>query len=169
MPTPPTTTRRLIVLRHAKSERYADVPTDHDRPLNPRGRADAPAMAARLGQMGWQPEIVISSDAQRTRQTWAGMAASFAPTVTVEFTRALYHAGTQAVRTALTALPPTIQTAMVVGHNPGWEDVVYSLCGVRVRMTTCNAALLTVEAPSWSEAVTQTAWTLDSLLRPKEL
>ena len=70
---------------------------------------------------------------------------------------------------AVTALADEIRTAMVIGHNPGWEDVVHELSGVRVRMTTCNAALLELEADTWAEAIARPDWQLDTVLRPKEL
>ena len=161
--------RRLIVLRHAKSDQYSDAPTDHDRPLNPRGLKSAPLVAARLVELGWVPEAVVSSDAERTRQTWTCMRETFGGQPQLRFTRSLYLAGPPEVRQELSDLPGEVRTAMVVGHNPGWEDVVTELSGVRVRMTTCNAAMLEVEAESWAEAVKRPDWTLHSVLRPKEL
>ena len=64
--------RRLIVLRHAKSAWDTDAATDHERPLNKRGRRDALRVAEKIAKLGWQPEQVISSDAERTRETWKG-------------------------------------------------------------------------------------------------
>ncbi len=64
-------TRRLIVMRHAKSSwKHAGL-TDHQRPLNKRGRKDAPRVARALIERGWTPRRVLSSDAARTRETWA--------------------------------------------------------------------------------------------------
>ena len=63
-----TGTRRLILLRHAKSD-WPDVP-DRDRPLAKRGRRDAPKIGRWLREHGYLPDIVICSDARRTRQTW---------------------------------------------------------------------------------------------------
>ena len=51
----------------------------------------------------------------------------------------------------------------------GWEDAVTDLTGVRVQMTTCNAALLTLTAQTWADAATRSGWTLEQLVRPKEL
>lgn len=161
--------RRLIVLRHAKSDQYSDAPTDHDRPLNPRGIRSAPLIGARLAELGWVPQVVVSSDALRTRQTWDKIADALGGSPEVSFTRSLYLAGPPEVREALAELPDGVETAMVVGHNPGWEEVVFELCGVRVRMTTCNAALLEVEAGSWAEALRRHDWRFEAVLRPKEL
>ncbi len=160
--------RRLIILRHAKSDWNTDAGSDHERPLNDRGRRSAPLVGAHLETLGWVPEVVLSSDATRTRQTWEGMASAFGDP-RVEFTRALYLAGPAEVRAAIGPLSDDVTTAMVIGHNHGWEDVVYELTGVRVRMTTCNAALLTVPADSWSDASARSDWTFETVVRPKEI
>ncbi len=62
-------TMRLIIMRHAKSDWNSGAASDHARPLNKRGRRDAPRVANRLGELGWQPDYVISSDSRRTRET----------------------------------------------------------------------------------------------------
>ena len=164
-----TPMRRLIVLRHAKSDQYSDAPTDHDRPINPRGIRSAPLIGAKLAELGWVPQVVVSSDARRTRETWDQMERVLGGEPRVTFTRALYLAGPPEVREALRELPPEIDTAMVIGHNPGWEEVVFELCGIRVRMTTCNAALLEVAADGWSDAMARPDWRFEAVLRPKEL
>ena len=163
-------TRRLVVLRHAKSAWDTDAPTDHDRPLNKRGRRDAPRIGARLAELGWVPERVVSSDAARTRETWERLRAPWRESIEVTFTRALYGAGYDEVRAAVGILPDHVTTAMVIGHNPGWEALVDTLTGGDHRMTTCNAALLSIEAKSWKAALKQRgSWQLHELLRPKEL
>lgn len=163
-------TRRLIVLRHAKSDWDSEAKGDHARPLDDRGRRSAPRIAERLRTMGWVPQVVISSDAARTRETWACMQPALgAPAVS--FTRTLYLMGIDEIRAALREQAPEVDTVMVLGHNPGWEDAVHELSGVRVRMTTCNAALLQcpVQTQTWADAVARSDWTLEKLLRPKEL
>lgn len=163
------TSKRIIVLRHAKSDQHGDAPTDHDRPLNARGLRSAPLVAARLVELGWSPQAVISSDAARTRQTWDAMRESFGGAPTVTFTRELYLAGPQQAESALRKLPDEVHTAMIIGHNPGWEDVVQDLCGVSVRMTTCNAALLHRPSKTWREALADPRWEFEAVVRPKEL
>jgi phosphohistidine phosphatase len=82
----------------------------------------------------------------------------------------LYLAGLGAVRRALGDVPSTASTVMVVGHNPGWEEMVQQLTGVQVHLTTANAALLQIDAASWTEAVaTEGRWCLERVVRPKEL
>jgi phosphohistidine phosphatase SixA len=162
--------RRLIVLRHAKSSWDTEAATDHDRPLNKRGRRDAQRIGKRISKLSWVPEVVFSSDSRRTRETWERMKESFDGIGDANFTRDLYHAGIGAVRTVLATVPDTVKTVMVIGHNPGWEGVVDVLTGEEVALTTCNAALLRVDADSWNDAAAMDAcWKLDTLLRPKEL
>jgi len=160
--------RRLLVVRHAKSSWDSGAATDHARPLNKRGKRDAPLVAARLAQLGLVPEAVVSSDSERTRQTWARMESEF-PDADVEFTRALYHAGYDEVRDVVSALPDEVITAMVLGHNPGWEEVVESLTGQHVRMTTANVAVLECDGESWSQALDNTPWHVVDVIRPKKL
>ena len=65
--------RRLIIMRHAKSSWTSGALSDHERPLNARGIRDAPRVGAALVKRGWLPQLVLSSDSERTRETFAGM------------------------------------------------------------------------------------------------
>jgi len=159
--------RRLILLRHAKSAWATDAPSDHARPLNPRGQRDAPRVAEHLLSVGWTPDVVFASDAQRTLQTWAAMAGAF-PEVPATFSRALYQAGVGDIHRVVSELTADVGTALLLGHNPGWEDAVGWLTGDTARMTTCNAALMTCDALSWADAI-QGQWRLVQLVRPKDL
>jgi phosphohistidine phosphatase len=162
--------RRLIVLRHAKSDWDTDAPTDHERPLNKRGRHDAPRVGRRLAKLGWEPQLVLASDAARARETWLRMSDAFEDAIEVRYLPSFYLGGYDAVRTALEDVPAALSTLMVVGHNPGWEVMVGHLIGEAVELTTANAALLTVEAPGWPAAIAQAGhWELRRTVRPKQL
>lgn len=162
--------RRLIVMRHAKSDWHAGAATDHARPLNHRGRRDAPRIAQRIVELGWEPEVVLSSDSTRTRETYELMAQHFAESVIVHYLESLYHAGPRELVEALQLLPDEVQTVMALGHNPGWSAVMYWLTENDVSLTTANAALCHVEAGSWGEAAELGGiWQLEDVLRPKEL
>lgn len=160
--------RRVIVMRHAKSSWDSDAPNDHARPLNDRGQRDAPRMGAALAERGWVPDLVISSDSQRTRETFEGLAEGLGELPHVEFTHDFYHAGPREVMAACADLDDGLHTVMVLGHNPGWEEVVEALTGVHITMTTANCALLEGEG-SWPELMRRGAWTLREVLRPKDL
>ncbi|RMG16749.1 MAG: histidine phosphatase family protein [Planctomycetota bacterium] len=161
--------RRLIVLRHAKSSWSTGAP-DRERPLNARGRRDAPRVGRALAEQGWIPEQVLCSDALRARETWARMCAAFDPTPRHRCLPELYLAGPAEVGPLLEDLPDELGCALIVGHNDGWERVVEWLTGIEIRLTTCNAALLRVAAKDWAGAVARApGWELAGVLRPKEL
>lgn len=158
---------RLIILRHAKSSRSDPGLSDHDRPLNARGISDAPLIAGHLKALGWVPEQVLSSNAERTRQTWAGMAEVLGH-VAADFMPGLYLASSEQALEEIEVHADQVQTLLLIGHNPGLEHLVYTLSGQSERMTTCNAALLRSTATDWKTALGQ-SWTLETVLRPKEL
>lgn len=161
--------RRLIVMRHAKSSWNSPAPTDHARPLNERGKRDSPKVGAALVARGWTPDLVLSSDAQRTRETFAGMNESFPEDVPVRFLSDFYHAGPEAVQRELLQVDDSVSCLLVLGHNPGWEDLVYRLSGTDTVMKTATAALLHRELTSWKEALDGTPWDLAEVIYPREL
>lgn len=160
--------KRLIIMRHAKSAWDTDAPDDHSRPLNDRGRRDAPRMARELRRRGWVPDLVISSDSERTRQTWAGMAPEFDQEIEVRFTRDFYHAGPMEIAEKCEAVGEFTETVMVLGHNPGWARAVAYLSGEEEQMTTANCALLEADG-EWVDLMQASSWRLVNVLRPKEL
>jgi phosphohistidine phosphatase SixA len=162
--------RRLILMRHAKSSWKSEVATDHARPLNKRGKKDAPRVAARLVQLGWAPEMLVASDSERTRQTWAKMEPAFEKKPNALFTRRLYLAGIGEVKSEMTLVPPDVRTLMLLGHNDGWEEVLTFLTGEDHRLTTAAAALLLSRGATWAEAWNVAPrWKIQDILRPKEL
>lgn len=162
--------RRLIVMRHAKSSWSDPAATDHERPLNARGRRDAPRVAARLAELQWLPDWVLSSDSRRTQETLSHMLAELPPELPVFYTPVLYHAGIEAVQQEVTAVPDDVQTLMLLGHNPGWEEMASLLSGEDVILKTANAALLIGKAENWQQAFRHTGtWKLWQVLRSREL
>ncbi len=159
--------RRLILMRHAKSSWAEAGQSDHARPLNPRGRADAPRVAQVLLDRGWAPVHVHASDAARTTETWTRMAPRL-PAATWVRSRGLYLAGLEAIVAAAAHFPAGPGPVLVLGHNPGWEEAVSDLTGTPTQLTTGNAALLEGTGPTWPEALAG-IWRLVGLLRPREL
>ena len=117
-------TRTLILIRHCKSDWSANQ-SDHARPLNPRGRRSAPRLGAFLAREGLVPDQILCSDAQRTRETWAGIAAELPATPPPELSRALYLAEPAAMLSAIRAASG--QTVALVGHNPGIAALAWHL------------------------------------------
>jgi len=118
-------TRRLILLRHAKSD-WPDVP-DQDRPLAKRGRRDAPKIGRWLHEHAYLPEVVICSAARRTRQTWKLVARELGGSPSVTFEPRAYAASAMTLLYLVRELPAGCQTALLVGHNPGIADLATSL------------------------------------------
>jgi phosphohistidine phosphatase len=114
---------RLMLLRHAKSEKAEPGMRDHERRLNTRGRNDAPLIGAYLARHGLVPDRVVVSDAARTRETWERVADALTGRPKVMFEERLYNAGTEAILALVKETAPTVRTLLVIGHNPGLHDV----------------------------------------------
>jgi phosphohistidine phosphatase len=109
--------KRLILTRHAKSSWDDPLTPDHDRPLNERGKAAAADLGVWLSSRGYVPDLVLCSDALRTRKTWSGIAPALPGTPVLELKPALYHAGPDVMLAVLRHA--TGDCVMVIGHNPG--------------------------------------------------
>ena len=120
-------TRRLILLRHAKSD-WPDVP-DQERPLAKRGRRDAPVVGRWLRRHGYLPDTVICSVARRTRQTWDRVAPELGGSPSVTFEPRAYAASALTLLYLVRELPGTCRAALLIGHNPGIEDLAAHLAG----------------------------------------
>lgn len=110
--------RKLILMRHAKAEAKAASGDDFDRSLTERGYRDAVIMGKVLAQAGLTPDVALVSAAERTRQTWAGLAESF-PNAQARFDRKLHNAPSVAIHAAIETAAEAADTVLVVGHNPG--------------------------------------------------
>jgi phosphohistidine phosphatase len=119
------TTRRLILLRHAKSD-WPDVP-DRDRPLAKRGRRDAPRIGRWLHEHGYQPDVVVVSAATRTRQTWDLVAPELGGLPAVHFEPRAYAASALTLLYLAQELPARYRTALLIAHNPGLSELATSL------------------------------------------
>jgi phosphohistidine phosphatase len=118
-----TSTKRLFVLRHAKSSWDDPGLDDHERPLAPRGRRALEVMSAHVKARGIAPELVLCSSSRRTRETLAGMAIGGEHLIEP----ALYSATCDEVLDRLRELPDHVASAMLVGHNPAVQVLVLRL------------------------------------------
>ena len=143
--------KRLLILRHAKSSWNDASLRDWERPLNDRGRRDAPRVGEWLRDHSRQPDAIITSDAVRARTTAEAVATAAGYSREIVIEPSLYHATPRAVLDVLTAVPDEAQTVLIVGHNPGLEDLVRQLTGEYHALAT--AALVELEVPigHWSE------------------
>lgn len=109
--------KRLILTRHAKSSWEVPTMSDHDRPLNARGREAAADLGGWLASRGYVPDEVLCSDAARTRETWQRIAPALPGTPALVIKPALYHAAAEVMLAVLRHA--TGETVMMLGHNPG--------------------------------------------------
>ena len=118
--------RRLILFRHAKAEPRSPGGQDIERPLSPRGRDDAAIMGAVLARAGLAPDLALVSPARRARDTWQWARDAF-PDAAMEVRSGLYNAAPEGVAAELDAGTDGAGTVMVVGHNPGLQELAVSL------------------------------------------
>ncbi len=133
---------RLILMRHAKSSWTEVGLTDHQRPLNARGRRDAPRMAAALHDLDMAPDLVLSSDSVRTRATWALMEDRF-PEAEVRWLPSLYLASAHELQEAHLGGASECRTVMLLGHNPGISHYLHHLSGEWHDLPTAACIVLT--------------------------
>lgn len=143
--------KTLLLARHAKSDWGFSGVADHDRPLNARGRRDAPVMARRLADDGVDLDHIVSSSAVRARSTADEYAAAFGIAVVDE--ALLYAASARSILAIAAALPEDSSVAMLVGHNPGMSDAVAELTGEHTQLPTCAVAECAVDVGSWDELI----------------
>ena len=127
--------KTLLIMRHAKSDYPPDVRSDFDRPLNEQGRKDVPLVGKLLKNFGPRPNAVSASPALRARQTVEGLATTLnLPTNALSFHESLYLALPQTLAQAAATFPNSVQTGLLIAHNPGLEEWVAQLTGARVEL-----------------------------------
>ncbi|WP_425513764.1 SixA phosphatase family protein [Ensifer oleiphilus] len=123
-----TQTYRLMLLRHAKSA-WPEGVADHDRPLGERGRNAAPLVGAYMERKGLIPGLAIVSTARRARETWTLVKGILPPPIPARETRDIYEVAAPGILATIRAVDPAIRNLLVVGHNPGMEDLAHQLAG----------------------------------------
>jgi len=172
--------KRLLLLRHAKASQDSSG-GDYARPLAPRGRRDAPVMGKAMREKNYMPELVLCSGAARTRETWALAGPELGTEPIVEVSDALYLAPWPAILKIVKAVPDSVQTLLVVGHNPGMENCAAMLLGPPVtaeerarravmagKFPTGALAVADCNIATWNE-IAPGCGTLTDFIKPKEL
>lgn len=159
----------LLILRHAKSSWEFEELSDHDRPLNNRGRRDAPLMGRKLLKEQLVPQIIISSSAVRAHSTAKKVAKACGYEDEILIDPALYGSGYSDYLNVLINQEDKHDIIMLVGHNPISEQLVEVLTGEIVTMPTCAIACISLPITSWKQIIAKTKGQLLNLWRPKEL
>jgi phosphohistidine phosphatase len=142
--------RRLVIVRHAKSAWPDDVP-DTQRPLNKRGRRAAPAAGRWLRDRVGHVDAVVCSPAARTRETWGLIAAELDGAAAPIFDERVYAATAETLLAVVRGIPDNAGSALLVGHNPGVSELVAVLAGTELEMKTSAIAVLGLTG-SWADA-----------------
>ncbi len=161
--------KTFLIFRHAKSSWKVVEQADHDRPLNKRGKQDAPRMGRWLRGQGILPELIVSSTANRAKSTALAAADAMGYEGEVELTRSFYLAYPEVYIEWAAQLPNEVETFMVVGHNSGVEELVLGLTNIYERMPTGTIAYLTLPIDDWADFSAETPATLQAIWRPREL
>jgi len=160
--------KRLLLLRHAKSSWADENLDDHDRPLNNRGRRDAPRIGRVAAQLSVGPQRIVCSTAARCRETLerSGLLDD-APSEAV-YDERVYHAAPRELHRLVAEFPDECGCVLLIGHNPGMEEFISGIIGEFVRMPTAALAYLDFDVDHWSQ-LGQAAIHDWQVWRPKEL
>ena len=156
------------MLRHAKSSwDDVDLP-DRLRPLAPRGVRTAAAVARHLSATAVAPDLVLCSPAQRAAQTWEGVAPGVPQDTAVKIDEAIYHADGDELFARLQVVPSEIGSVLLVGHNPGFEELLEVLTGEAHNLPTAALSCIELNIEKWNK-VRAGGGRLEWLVKAKEL
>jgi phosphohistidine phosphatase len=148
----------LYLLRHAKSSWTDPTLPDRERPLAPRGRRDGKRIAKHLARLRIQPELVLCSTAERTRETLELVRPAFSTTGTVMLEDELYAASSDELLERIRIVREDVASVMLIGHNPGLQDLALVLASagadlerLETKFPTAALATLTLANTAWSE------------------
>lgn len=171
--------KRLLLLRHAKAEGQAAE--DRKRALIDRGRKDSTRLGRFLREEGYIPDLILSSDSKRTRETLDLLLPEFATKGPVQYQPELYLAEPEIILSSIRCAPDKSGVLMVVGHNPGLEQCALALVSVPLerklrkrydtmdeKFPTCAVAVIDFEIARWAD-VTPGRGDLEAFVRPKDL
>lgn len=159
----------LLILRHAKSSWKHPTLSDHQRPLNKRGQQAAPRMGLLMFEEDLVPDLILSSTARRARDTAEIVAEASGFEGEITLLDDLYHGWPSDYLLALRALPDDIDSAMIVGHNPGLESLLEILTDEDEHLPTAALACVSLPIQSWNQLTDETEGELISLWLPRQL
>jgi phosphohistidine phosphatase len=173
-PEPAALMRRLYVLRHAKSSWKQPGLADHDRPLAGRGRHAGEALARHLREQRIEPQLVLCSTALRARETLEHIVPALG-TRAVHFESELYGASAGVLLERLRSVPDTVESVLLIGHNPGVQELALNLAGeapqsgrLAAKYPTAALATFAYAGTSWHDLSPGTA-DLIGFVRPRDL
>lgn len=161
--------KTLLLMRHAKSS-WANVGVaDHDRPLNDRGEKASVRMGRLLLERNLCPHAIVHSTARRARQTAERVAEASGFTLPLDARQELYLAPPRAYVAVALTLGDDVERALLIGHNPGLEELVTHLTGEEQHMPTAALAEVRLNLTTWAELSLSVRPEAVRVFRPKEL
>ena len=173
--------KRLLLLRHAKAVPVESGTDDHERALLKRGREDAPKLGRYIEQKGYAPEFIASSTAKRTVETVELVTDAFSGTRRIDYLEALYLAEPEVILSIVRLAPDKMNSVMVVGHNPGLEQLATLLARepvkrkerdrvdqIEEKFPTCALAVLDFDVARWRD-IAPGQGALKDFVRPRDL
>lgn len=173
--------KRLLLLRHAKTVPAGAGIEDHDRELMKRGREDAPLVGRYMQAQKYIPDLILCSTSRRTVETADLVISELTGTKTIDFEEALYLAEPRIIHAAIRGAPETARTLMIVGHNPGLEQLAAALArepvkrkerdrfdSIEEKFPTGALAVLEFDVPRWRDVATGQGALID-FVRPRDL
>ncbi len=159
--------KNLLIMRHAKSD-WSTGDKDFDRPLNKRGKRDAPFMGEQLKMQNKIPDLILSSPARRAEMTTNNVIENCDYTGEVLWNDDIYYHDERAVMEHIKNIPPDIDRLMLVGHNPTLEYLLTLLTLNNEAMPTASIASVVFDIDDWADIKMYEA-ELEWLIKPKEL
>ena len=160
--------KTLLLLRHAKSSWKEDGLRDFDRPLNGRGKKAAETMGRFIRKKKVAPDLVLSSPAVRARETIEAIMKIAELPSELRFDDRIYDAGVMRLLEVISQIDDDRNTVLMVGHNPGMEELLGLLSDQFEHMATGTLAKINLNGASWSKVVKEKG-TVDWIVKPKEL
>lgn len=161
--------KTLWLLRHAKSSWSDATLDDHERPLNKQGRGAALAVGKFIKQTKLQPDLVLCSTALRVRETFEIISGVVRLNAKVEYHHSLYLSDRSRLIEHISSLSESLNTIMLVGHNPGMEALLRYLVGVEKRFPTAALAEISMNIESWQQVKSPNIGKLQRLIYPRDL
>jgi phosphohistidine phosphatase len=159
--------KTLLLLRHAKSSWDDASLSDFERPLNERGLRTAPFMGELIRRRRLCPEVIVSSPAERAKETAVLIRDSAGLAAEIDFEPRIYEANPDDLRDVVSGLDEKYPSAMLVGHNPGIEAFIHYLTGHLERMPTAALAVIELGIDRWSDVADRCGRVAD-VIRPKD-
>jgi phosphohistidine phosphatase len=160
--------KTLLLLRHAKSSWNQPELHDHDRPLNKRGKKEAPKVGRYLKDNDLEPDLILSSTARRAQDTAQSVLEESGFSGQIDLYQDLYLSDTSAYLDILRCLSDDANRVLVVGHNPDLEELLTLLTDVTEHLTTAALAQVDLPITSWQELSEATDGRLQKLWSPRE-